>query len=68
MDQFENSRKVSKCLMYLDNNNTAYNQYFSWHDTGDVKMWSANPESELSIFANALYYLKPVMYKNFIFW
>ncbi|KAK4474760.1 hypothetical protein MN116_001883 [Schistosoma mekongi] len=68
VDQFENPKELASYLKYLDKNDTAYNEYFTWHNEGVVTLWSFKPECEFCLLANALPYLKPTMHDNFIYW
>ncbi|CAH8875885.1 unnamed protein product [Trichobilharzia szidati] len=68
VDEFDSPKELAEYLKYLDKNDTAYNEYFAWHDKGVVSMWSSKPECEFCLLANAIEYLRPTSQANFSVW
>ncbi|CAH8875883.1 unnamed protein product [Trichobilharzia szidati] len=68
VDEFDSPEELAEYLKYLDKNDTAYNEYFAWHDKGVVSMWSSKPECEFCLLANAVEYLRPTSQEKFSVW
>ncbi|KAH8868425.1 Glycoprotein 3-alpha-L-fucosyltransferase A [Schistosoma japonicum] len=68
VDQFESPEKLADYLKYLDKNETAYNEYFSWHDHGNIDAWSPRPECIICLLTHIAHKLKPYTFPNVSRW
>ncbi|VDP08809.1 unnamed protein product [Schistosoma mattheei] len=68
VDQFESPEKLANYLKYLDRNDTAYNEYFSWHEHGTIDVWFPLPQCAICLFAHTAHKLKPYTFPNVSKW
>ncbi|CAH8681383.1 unnamed protein product [Schistosoma rodhaini] len=68
VDQFESPAKLADYLKYLDRNETAYNEYFAWHEHGTIDAWSPMPQCVICLLAHTAHKLKPYTFPNVSKW
>ncbi|CAH8643624.1 unnamed protein product [Heterobilharzia americana] len=62
VDHFKSPLELAHYLKYLDENDTAYNEYFAWRGHGDVYVWNSRPECEFCLLAHSIPYIKPTWF------
>ncbi|CAI2735501.1 unnamed protein product [Schistosoma spindalis] len=68
VDQFESPEKLANYLKYLDRNDTAYNEYFAWHEHGTIDAWSPLPQCAICLLAHTAHKLKTYTFPNVSKW
>ncbi|CAH8678991.1 unnamed protein product [Schistosoma haematobium] len=68
VDQFESPEKLANYLKYLDRNDTAYNEYFSWHEHGTIDVWFPLPQCAICLLAHTAHKLKSYTFPNVSKW
>ncbi|TNN12303.1 Glycoprotein 3-alpha-L-fucosyltransferase A [Schistosoma japonicum] len=68
VDQFESPAKLAEYLKYLDNNDTAYNEYFAWHGHGIVHDWGSQPQCAMCLLAHTSDLFGPYWVPNVARW
>ncbi|KAH8862840.1 Alpha-(1,3)-fucosyltransferase C [Schistosoma japonicum] len=68
VDQFESPAKLAEYLKYLDNNDTAYNEYFAWHGHGVVHDWGSQPQCAMCLLAHTSDLFGPYWVPNVARW
>ncbi|KAK4474852.1 hypothetical protein MN116_001966 [Schistosoma mekongi] len=68
VDQFESPAKLADYLKYLNENETAYNEYFSWHGHGNIDAWSPRPECIICLLTHTAHKLKPYTFPDVSKW
>ncbi|CAH8668006.1 unnamed protein product [Schistosoma margrebowiei] len=68
VDQFESPEKLANYLKYLDRNDTAYNEYFSWYEHGTIGVWFPLPQCAICLLAHTAHKLKPYTFPNVSKW
>ncbi|RTG80916.1 uncharacterized protein DC041_0004569 [Schistosoma bovis] len=59
VDQFESPAKLADYLKYLDKNDTAYNEYFAWHDHGIIHDRDSQPQCAMCLLAHTSHSFGP---------
>ncbi|CAH8552873.1 unnamed protein product [Schistosoma turkestanicum] len=68
VDQFQSPAELAKYLKYLDRNETAYNEYFSWRDHGIINAWTPKPQCVICLLAHTADILEPYTFPNVSKW
>ncbi|CAH8562002.1 unnamed protein product [Schistosoma turkestanicum] len=68
VDQFESPAQLADYLKYLDNNDTAYNEYFAWHGHGVIHDFDAQPQCAMCLLAHTSPAFGPYWVPNVAKW
>lgn len=67
VNDFDSPNELANYLFYLDKNDTAYNEYFQWHNFGQLN-FNTFTACRMCMLAHEMENIGPHWYENFDKW